>query len=244
MEPARPLSTGLGPVSAPPFSLGSGSSHRPHATSRARRPHATRRAAARASAATHWPPARCAASASRSSPSRTRAPGEDAPRRSRCAGRTGFRSTPAGRRAAFGPDSETAAAAWAATARSAPTARPRQPMATRASASPSSLTTDADLLRPQRTGPFIVLEALSLDPPFFWPAQRFGHRLGFGAMSRRPLAGLVPPGCSMGSGERFQPVPRPRRAPRSGRRVWRRNREAAWSLRRAAGSPAVARARG
>lgn len=31
--------------------------------------------------------------------------------------------------------------------------RPRQPMATRASASPSSLTTDADVLRPQRTGP-------------------------------------------------------------------------------------------
>ena len=53
-------------------------------------------------------------------------------------------ATPTGHRAACGPDTGTDAASAAAAARSAPTAHPTQPTATPASASPPSLTTDAD----------------------------------------------------------------------------------------------------
>src|SRR5207342_1711364 len=99
--------------------------------------------------------------ATRSCRSRSQAPGADAPNRSRYAAQTRSPATRAGHRAACDPDNGSAAASPAATARSAPTTRPRPPTASPASTSLPSLTTDADGLRYRRAGPFIELEVLS-----------------------------------------------------------------------------------
>ena len=160
LEPGRPLSTGLGPVLPPLFSPGSGSNQQPRATSQAPQPRATRPTAARVAAATPRPAATAEAAANRSYRTRSQAPAANAPRRSRYAEQTRSRSERCGHRPAADPDTETDAPKPATTARPAPTTHPKPPTATRASASPISLTTDADGVRPQQTGPFILLEAL------------------------------------------------------------------------------------
>jgi hypothetical protein len=70
LEPFLALSTGLGPVSEPPFSPVRGSSRRPRATTRAHPPLAVQRAAGGADAPRHRPSAIRRGGGSRSSPSR------------------------------------------------------------------------------------------------------------------------------------------------------------------------------
>ena len=76
--PARPRSTGLGPVFWPLFSPAGGWSRRSPATTRAGRRRATRPAATRAARSQTPPAARRAAAARRSSRSRSQAPAADA----------------------------------------------------------------------------------------------------------------------------------------------------------------------
>src|SRR5712692_5636462 len=160
--PRRPLSTGLGPVCEPPFSLARGWSRRSPATTRSPRPRAAQPTAARAAAPRHLLAAKPAAAATPSSRNQTRAPAANAPSRSPCAARTESPATPAGPRTAYDPGSETAAPSSATAAPAAPTTHPRHPTASPASTSLPTLTTDADGLRYRRTGPFIRLELLRL----------------------------------------------------------------------------------
>jgi hypothetical protein len=89
--PARALSTGLAPVCSPLVAPAHGSSRRRPASSRSHRPPAGARGEARAATSTPPPPASRAGGASRSCPSRSRAPAAAAPTRSRCGEGTGSR---------------------------------------------------------------------------------------------------------------------------------------------------------
>ena len=125
LEPFLALSTGLGPVAAPPFALARGWSRRPRATTRSRRPRATSPTAARAAAPTR-PPAATHRAADSTSPSRSRARAAGAATRSLCARRTRSPAAPPGQANAYGPDSGNAAPPSAKAARAAPTARPKR----------------------------------------------------------------------------------------------------------------------
>lgn len=109
-------STGDGPVSTPPFSRGCGNRPHTHVTSRVRRPRSALRAGPGATGRSPLPSATGPAGASRSVPSRTRAPGAGVARLCRCRGRTGC---PGGR-----ADPTPASAPATAPARAAATARP------------------------------------------------------------------------------------------------------------------------
>ncbi len=134
LQPGRPLSTGLGPVSAPPFSLAPGSSRRSPATTRARPRPATVQARAHAAAPRHLPVATRRGDASRSPLNGTPARPAAAARRSRCAERTRSLAAPTDRRSACDRDNENDAPASAKAARSTPTSRPRRSTAQRPSA--------------------------------------------------------------------------------------------------------------
>ena len=128
-DPALPLSTGLGPVSEPPFSPARGSRRRSRVTTRSRPQRATASATARAACPTPRPAATHPACASRCTPIHTRAPAADASTRSPCAARTRSPTAPHDPAAACGPDTSPAAAYTATTARRAPTTRPERPTA-------------------------------------------------------------------------------------------------------------------
>ena len=131
LEPGRPLSTGLGPVSEPPFLPGSGSNRRSRAPTRAHPPRAAARAGARAAAPRRLRAATRRGGASRSPRSRSQAPGAGASTRSPCAGQRGSPAVPAGRATASGLGSESAAPSSGEAARRAPTTRRRRSTAQR-----------------------------------------------------------------------------------------------------------------
>ena len=119
-------------------------------------------AAARAAAPTPRPAATHQAAASTSARAEAELLRQMHPRRSPCAARTGSPAAPADQAAACGPDSETAAPSSAAAARSSShNSSDTTHGARTATGTPSSLTTDADGLRRQRTGPFILQSVLS-----------------------------------------------------------------------------------
>jgi hypothetical protein len=142
LEPCLPRSTGLGPVAAPPFSTARGWSRRLRASTRSHPRPATRQEAARAAAPTHPPAATRPAAGNTSSPTQSQAPAAGAATRSQCAAQTGSPAARPDRRAAFGPDSENDAPAWATRTPLASTAHRRRSTARQPSA-PPSLTADA-----------------------------------------------------------------------------------------------------
>src|SRR4029450_3238894 len=84
LEPFLALSTGLGPVSEPPFSLARGSSPQQHATTQSRPPLASAKAAPRAACPTRRTAAIRPGDASREPRSRSRAGADEAPGRKMC----------------------------------------------------------------------------------------------------------------------------------------------------------------
>jgi hypothetical protein len=138
---ARPGAAGraqarLGHPSAPAHE----SCQSPLATSPANQRRSAPPATAHAAAAT--PPRRAspAAAASRSSPTRSPAPGARTPRGCRCRGQTRSQTSPCGHPAAYGQDDQPGAAPPATTARSALITRPGRPTV---AADPSSRATPA-----------------------------------------------------------------------------------------------------
>src|SRR5262249_25456224 len=134
LEPFLALSTGLGPVAEPPFSLADDWSPRPPATTPARLRRATRPAALRAAAPRRPPAATRPSAGNRSNRRQSRARAADAATRSPCTAQTGSLAGPAGQAAAYDPDSESAAPPSEAAARSATTTHPTQPTAQQSSA--------------------------------------------------------------------------------------------------------------
>ena len=137
MEPGRPLSTGLGPVSEPPFSLAPGSNRRSRATTRSHPRRAAAQAAAHEARPTHPHAATRPSGASTSPRAEAKLGRQVLPRDTGVqhkqdplqAGRSG---------AAYGPDSENAARPSARAARPAPTTRPT-PTTARWPSTPSQL---------------------------------------------------------------------------------------------------------
>ena len=190
LEPFLALSTGLGPVSEPPFSPARDWSRRPPATTRSHRPPAARQAAARAAAPRRLPAATHPAAGSRSSRSRSRARAADAARRSRCSSTNKIpcsacpiieplpariAKTPL----ALGSNGSTRSHNSSDTIHGAT-----------AIGTPPSLTTDADGVRRQGTGPFISIRSLSEILPPASHAQP--------ARGTFPNAGASECGCGRG----------------------------------------------